>query len=51
MSGIEQTPPALLPPHNLQGASPLMGAVPALGQHTADVLRELGYTNAIGGLA
>ena len=42
---------ALLPPHNLEGASPLMGAVPALGQHTAEVLGELGYTNAIGGRA
>lgn len=41
---------ALLPPHNLQGASPRMDAVPALGQHTAEVLGELGYTNATGGL-
>ena len=40
---------ALLPPHNLQGASPRMDAVPALGQHTADVLGELGYTNTTGG--
>ena len=40
---------ALLPPHNLQGASPRMDAVPALGQHTAEVLGELGYTNATGG--
>jgi itaconate CoA-transferase len=33
--------PALLPPHNLQGVSPRMGAVPSLGQHTAEVLAEL----------
>jgi crotonobetainyl-CoA:carnitine CoA-transferase CaiB-like acyl-CoA transferase len=33
--------PALLPPHNLHGVSPRMGAVPALGQHTAEVLAEL----------
>jgi itaconate CoA-transferase len=33
--------PALLPPHNLRGAPPRMGAVPALGQHTDEVLAEL----------
>jgi crotonobetainyl-CoA:carnitine CoA-transferase CaiB-like acyl-CoA transferase len=33
--------PALLPPHNLQGVSPHMGAVPSLGQHTAEVRAEL----------
>jgi crotonobetainyl-CoA:carnitine CoA-transferase CaiB-like acyl-CoA transferase len=33
---------ALLPPHNLQGAPPRMGAVPALGEHTAAILAELG---------
>ena len=32
---------ALLPPHNLQGAPPRMGAVPALGQHTEEILAEL----------
>ena len=42
---------ALLPPHNLQGAPPRMDAVPALGQHTAEVLGELGYTDATGGPA
>jgi itaconate CoA-transferase len=34
--------PALLPPHNLLGAPPRMGRVPALGEHTAEVLAELG---------
>lgn len=34
--------PALLPPHNLQGVEPRMGAVPALGEHTQEVLAELG---------
>jgi crotonobetainyl-CoA:carnitine CoA-transferase CaiB-like acyl-CoA transferase len=33
--------PALLPPHNLVGAPPHMGAVPALGEHTRQVLAEL----------
>jgi itaconate CoA-transferase len=33
--------PALLPPHNLMGAPPHMGAVPALGEHTQQVLAEL----------
>jgi formyl-CoA transferase len=40
--------PALVPPHNLRGARPRMDAVPALGEHTTQVLTELGYTN--GGL-
>ena len=43
-----QTPagtiPALLPPHNLLGTPPRMGRVPALGEHTAEVLAELGLT-------
>jgi crotonobetainyl-CoA:carnitine CoA-transferase CaiB-like acyl-CoA transferase len=34
--------PALLPPHNLQHAPPRMGAVPALGEHSAEILAELG---------
>jgi crotonobetainyl-CoA:carnitine CoA-transferase CaiB-like acyl-CoA transferase len=33
--------PALVPPHNLRGASPRMGAVPALGEHTQAVLAAL----------
>jgi itaconate CoA-transferase len=33
--------PALLPPHNLRSVMPRMGAVPALGEHTADVLAEV----------
>jgi formyl-CoA transferase len=34
--------PALLPPHNLLHAPPHMGAVPALGEHTSEILAELG---------
>ena len=34
--------PALLPPHNLSTVTPCMGAVPALGEHTSEVLAELG---------
>ena len=33
--------PALVPPHNLHNAQPCMGAVPRLGQHTEEILREL----------
>jgi crotonobetainyl-CoA:carnitine CoA-transferase CaiB-like acyl-CoA transferase len=33
---------ALIPPHNLSDAQPLMGRVPALGEHTREVLEELG---------
>ena len=33
--------PALLPPHNLQHAAAAMGAVPVLGQHTDEILKEL----------
>jgi itaconate CoA-transferase len=32
---------ALLPPHNIQNAEPRMGAVPALGEHTQEILQEL----------
>lgn len=38
--------PALLPPHNLLGVTPQMGRVPALGEHTQDVLAELGLQEA-----
>ena len=33
--------PALVPPHNLKSVAPRMGAVPALGEHTTEVLAEL----------
>ncbi len=36
---------ALLPPYNLAGVAPRMGAVPALGEHTRDVLAELGLSS------
>ncbi|MES2114155.1 MAG: CaiB/BaiF CoA-transferase family protein [Pseudomonadota bacterium] len=35
--------PALLPPGIPEGVTPRMDAVPALGQHTGAILRELGY--------
>jgi itaconate CoA-transferase len=36
----------LLPPADLSGVEPVMGDVPALGQHTESVLSELGYDAA-----
>lgn len=35
---------ALIPPATMQGANPVMGPVPALGEHTDAVLSELGLT-------
>jgi itaconate CoA-transferase len=40
--------PALIPPHNLRGATARMGDVPALGAHTAAVLAELGLDATTG---
>lgn len=34
---------ALLPPLNMENFAPIMGAVPALGQHTDAILKELGF--------
>jgi len=34
---------ALLPPVQMDGVDPVMGAVPGLGQHTEPILRELGF--------
>jgi crotonobetainyl-CoA:carnitine CoA-transferase CaiB-like acyl-CoA transferase len=32
-----------VPPATIEGVEPLMGAVPALGQHTYTILKELGF--------
>ena len=37
---------ALLPPATIDGLDPVMGPVPALGEHTATILAELGYDSA-----
>jgi itaconate CoA-transferase len=34
---------AIVPPFDLEGMSPRMGAVPAVGDHTDEILSELGY--------
>ncbi|MFK0261874.1 CaiB/BaiF CoA transferase family protein [Streptomyces angustmyceticus] len=42
---------ALLPPADLAGTTPRMGAVPAVGEHTEEILTELGYrTTEIDGM-
>jgi crotonobetainyl-CoA:carnitine CoA-transferase CaiB-like acyl-CoA transferase len=46
-----QPAPALVPPHNIHGAPPRMGAVPSLGEHTAAVLSELTEPKSLGGNA
>jgi crotonobetainyl-CoA:carnitine CoA-transferase CaiB-like acyl-CoA transferase len=38
--------PALVPPVDLEGVEPVMGPVPALGQHTDTILAELGFEAA-----
>jgi itaconate CoA-transferase len=34
---------ALIPPADINGVEPVMGPVPALGQHTEDILKEIGF--------
>jgi itaconate CoA-transferase len=38
--------PALVPPVHMEGVEPVMGSIPALGQHTAAILAELGFDAA-----
>jgi itaconate CoA-transferase len=35
--------PALIPPVRIGGVEPIMGAIPALGQHSEAILAELGF--------
>lgn len=35
--------PAFLPPFNIEGLEPRMGGIPTIGQHSPEVLAELGY--------
>jgi itaconate CoA-transferase len=35
--------PALVPPVRLDGVEPVMNPIPALGQHSAAILAELGF--------
>jgi crotonobetainyl-CoA:carnitine CoA-transferase CaiB-like acyl-CoA transferase len=37
---------ALLPPVQMDGVDPVMGAVPELGQHSEPILLELGFDQA-----
>ena len=38
--------PALVPPVDIEGVEPVMGPVPALGEHTEGILAELGFEAA-----
>ena len=40
---------ALIPPATLQGSSPVMGPIPTVGEHTDEILAELGLAPAAGG--
>ena len=35
--------PALIPPVDIEGVEPSMGPIPSVGQHTEDILAELGF--------
>ena len=37
---------ALLPPVTISGVEPNMGAIPTLGEHTATILKDLGFDAA-----
>jgi itaconate CoA-transferase len=37
---------ALIPPVTMEGVEPVMGAIPALGEHTDAILQELGFDTA-----
>lgn len=38
--------PALVPPVDIEGVEPSMGPIPSLGQHTDDILAELGFDSS-----
>lgn len=40
---------ALIPPATLQGSTPVMGPIPTVGQHTDQILAELGLAPTAGG--
>ncbi|MCK0112729.1 CoA transferase [Ornithinimicrobium sp. F0845] len=40
---------ALIPPATLQGSTPVMGPIPTVGEHTDQILTELGLAPAAGG--
>ena len=37
---------ALVPPVRMEDVEPVMGAIPALGQHRESILAELGFDSA-----
>jgi formyl-CoA transferase len=38
--------PALIPPVRMENTEPVMGPIPALGQHSEKILAELGFDAA-----
>jgi itaconate CoA-transferase len=37
---------ALIPPADIEGVDPVMGAIPDVGQHTDQIMNEIGFDNA-----